>query len=167
MELIARANGRTERVVIERDGSHYTIRIGPREHRVDMRALGPFVRSLLVDGESHETAVWRNGDGVWHVGWRGRPHRIELVDPLTHLAEEAHGDAGRKGRQVITAYMPGRVVVVSVAEGDGVEPGTPLVVLEAMKMQNEIQAERAGTVRKLHVAPGQAVEGGDPLLEIE
>lgn len=167
MELIARAGGRVERVVIERDGSCYAIRVGERQHLVDMRALGPFVRSLLVDGESHETAVWRNGDGLWHVGWRGRTHRVELVDPLTHLAEEAHGESGRKGRQVVAAYMPGRVVAVSVAEGDVVEVGAPLVVLEAMKMQNEIQAERAGTVRKLHVAPGQAVEGGDPLLEIE
>jgi biotin carboxyl carrier protein len=67
---------------------------------------------------------------------------------------------------VIAAYMPGRVVQVAVAEGDRVE-AAPLVVLEAMKMQNEIQAERGGTVRKLHVVAGQAVEGGDPLLELE
>jgi biotin carboxyl carrier protein len=167
VELIARAGERVERVSIERHGTLYRVRVGEREHRVERRALGAHVRSLLVDGESHETAVIRQPDGAWHVGWRGRAHRVELVDPLTHLAEAARGDAGRTGRQVIAAYMPGRVVVVSVAEGDAVEAGAPLVVLEAMKMQNEIQAERAGTVRKLHVAAGQAVEGGDPLLELE
>jgi 3-methylcrotonyl-CoA carboxylase alpha subunit len=167
VELIARAGGRVERLTIERDGSTYAIRVGDREHRVDVAAVGPFVRSLVVDGESHETAVWRVADGAWQVGWRGRSHRVELVDPLTHLAEQAHGEGGRLGRQTIAAYMPGRVVSIAVAEGDVVEAGAPLVVLEAMKMQNEIQAERAGTVRKLHVAPGQAVEGGDPLLELE
>ena len=62
--------------------------------------------------------------------------------------------------------MPGRVVSVAVAEGATVEAGQPLVVLEAMKMQNEIQADRAGTVTRVHVAAGQAVEGGDPLLEL-
>jgi 3-methylcrotonyl-CoA carboxylase alpha subunit len=167
VELIARAGERLERVTVERDGTSYRVRVGAHEHHVERRALGPFVRSLLVDGESHETAVFRQRDGAWHVGWRGRGHRVELVDPLTHLAEAARGDAGRGGRQVIAAYMPGRVVAVAVAEGEAVEAGAPLVVLEAMKMQNEIQAERSGTVRKLHVAPGQAVEGGDPLLELE
>jgi acetyl/propionyl-CoA carboxylase alpha subunit len=179
VELIARLGERIERVSIERvpggasgsagegAGDRYRIRVGDRWHEVNARALGPFVQSLVVDGESHETAVFRAGEGVWSVGWGGRTTRVELVDPLTHLAEEARGGAGRTGRQTVTAYMPGRVVSVAVELGAAVEPGMPLVVLEAMKMQNEIQAERAGTVRQIHVAPGQAVEGGDPLLELE
>ena len=63
--------------------------------------------------------------------------------------------------------MPGRVVEVRVQAGDRVEAGQPLVVLEAMKMQNEIQAERAGTVSRVFVGAGQAVEGGDPLVEVD
>jgi biotin carboxyl carrier protein len=59
------------------------------------------------------------------------------------------------------------VVSLLVAEGEEVQPGQGLLVLEAMKMQNEIQAERAGRVRAIHVAPGEAVEGGDPLLDLE
>jgi len=167
VELIARAGGRVERVSIEREGERYRIRVGDREHEVDARTLGPFVQSLVVDGESHEAAVFRAGDGIWSVGWAGRTTRVELVDPLTDLAEKARGDAGRRGTRTITAYMPGRVVHVAVEVGAVVEIGAPLVVLEAMKMQNEIQAERAGTVRQIHVEPGQAVEGGDPLLELE
>ena len=169
MQLVARAGGRTERVTVERDngGGRYRVRIGDREHEVETRALGPFVISLLVSGESHETAVFQNRDGRWSVDWRGGSYEVELVDPLTHLAEETRGDVGKGGKQKIAAYMPGRVVDVRVAEGDSVEAGQPLVVLEAMKMQNEIQADRAGTVRRLHVTPGQAVEGGDPLLDIE
>jgi 3-methylcrotonyl-CoA carboxylase alpha subunit len=166
MELIARLGERVERVSIERRGEQYRIRVGEREHQVEARSLGPFVQSLIVDGESHETAVFRTGGG-WSVSWRGRTTAVELVDPLTHLAEQAHGAAVHSGRQVVAAYMPGRVVAVAVAAGQTIEAGAALVVLEAMKMQNEIQAERAGTVVHVHVAAGQAVELGDPLVEIE
>ena len=173
MQLVARIAGRTERLEIERvSGGHYRVRIGAggRELDVDTRGLGPFVISLLVEGESHETAVFRNpqnGGGTYSVGWRGRSFEVELVDPLTHLAEEARGASGKQGKLTITAYMPGRVVDIRVAEGATVEAGQALVVLEAMKMQNEIQADRAGVVKKIHVENGQAVEGGDPLLDIE
>ncbi|MGB5552633.1 MAG: biotin/lipoyl-containing protein, partial [Thermoanaerobaculia bacterium] len=63
-------------------------------------------------------------------------------------------------------YMPGRVVELLVQEGDEVTVGQGLVVLEAMKMENEIQADRAGTVKKIFVSAGQPVEGGDPLFEL-
>ena len=167
MELIAIAGGRTERVSIERDGQHYEVRVGERAYRIEARSLGAFVQSLIVDGEQHETAVFRAAAGRFRVGWGGHATEVEIVDPLVHLARTAHGDAGRQGRQTLAAYMPGRVVSVAVAPGDTVEPGQALVVLEAMKMQNEIQADRAGIVKTVHVAPGQAVEGGDPLLELE
>jgi len=167
VELIAIAGGRTERVSIERDGQHYEVRVGERAYRIEARSLGAFVQSLIVDGEQHETAVFRAAAGRFRVGWGGHATEVEIVDPLVHLARTAHGDAGRQGRQTLAAYMPGRVVSVAVAPGDAVEPGQALVVLEAMKMQNEIQADRAGIVKTVHVAPGQAVEGGDPLLELE
>lgn len=167
MELIARLGERTERVSIDRRGDVYRIRVGERDYEVESRALGPFMQSLRVGAESHEAAVFRRGERGWSVGWLGRSVELELVDPLAHLAEQAHGDAGRHGRLVISAYMPGRVVSVRVAVGDSVEAGQPLVVLEAMKMQNEIQSDRAGVVRVVHVSEGEAVEGGDPLVEIE
>ncbi len=167
MELIARVGERTERVSIERDDAGFRIRIGERGYHVDARLIGPFVRSLVVDGASHEAAVFRAGEDAWNVGWEGRTTRVELVDPLTHLAEEARAGSGHPGKRTIAAYMSGRVVKIEVAVGDSVEAGQPLVVLEAMKMQNEIQAERAGVVRVVHVTAGQTVEGGDPLLDLE
>ena len=71
MELIARVGERVERVSIERQEARYRIRVGEREHVVEPRSLGHFVRSLLVDGESHEAAVFRGGPGAWRVGWLG------------------------------------------------------------------------------------------------
>jgi biotin carboxyl carrier protein len=167
VELIARSGERIERVAVERNGERYQVRVGERAYEVEARALGAFVRSVLVDGASYEASVFRKGERVWAIGLRGRSTDVELVDPLAHLAEQAHGDAGHRGHQTVVAYMPGRVVSVAVAEGDAIEPGAPLVVLEAMKMQNEIQADRAAVVRRIHVVAGQAVEGGDPLLDLE
>jgi acetyl/propionyl-CoA carboxylase alpha subunit len=169
VQLVARAGARTEKISIERGAAphHYRVEIGERAFDVDSRQLGPFVVTMLVSGESSEAAVFRKGEGRWSVDWRGGSYEVELVDPLTHLAEESRGGAGRGGQQTIGAYMPGRVVDVRVAPGDAVEAGQALVVLEAMKMQNEIQADRAGTVKRVHVVAGQAVEGGDPLVEIE
>ena len=167
MQLVSRIDGKSERLSIERRQGLYVIEIGGVRHEVDARALGPWVLSLLVAGESHEAAVFRVSDGAYSVNWQGHSYAVELVDPLTHLAEVSRGAAGAQGRKIVKAYMPGRVVEVRVAAGDPVEAGQPMVVLEAMKMQNEIQAERQGTVVRVFVTAGEAVEGGDPLVEVD
>ena len=114
MQLVVRAGGRSESLSIERhERGRYTVVLGDRRHEVDVRALGPFVISLLVSGESHETAVFKSGDGRYAVDWRGRAFEVELVDPLTHLAEEARGAGGKRGRQSIAAYMPGRIKAIA------------------------------------------------------
>ena len=71
-----------------------------------------------------------------------------------------------RGDGVITSPMPGKVVKLLVAEGDEVEAGAPIVVVEAMKMENELSAPKAGTVQKLHVAQGDTVEGGARLVTV-
>jgi biotin carboxyl carrier protein len=167
MQLVSRVAGHTAPITVERRHGRYVVEIGGVRHEVDARTLGPWVLSLLVEGQSHEVAVVRLGDGNYSVDWRGRSFAVELVDPLTHLAESARGQAGKLGKRTVKAYMPGRVVEVRVQPGDHVEAGQPMIVLEAMKMQNEIAAERAGVVKKIHVRKDQAVEGGDALLEIE
>jgi pyruvate carboxylase subunit B len=136
------------------------------EYRVDSIDLDG-VRSLVIDGEQHEVAVRHSaGRGSASTTYVVDGTEVEVVDPLTHQALESRGGAGGAGRDQVTAYMPGRVVTVLVEEGQEVEAGQGVVVLEAMKMENEITAERAGTLKKLHVVQGQAVEGGDPLFEI-
>jgi len=88
------------------------------------------------------------------------------MDPLTHLALSSSAAAASAAGHVVEAYRPGRVVKILVEEGQVVQAGEGLVVLEAMKMENEIQAEIAGTVAKLLVEEGQTVEGGDPMIEL-
>ena len=96
----------------------------------------------------------------------GAESLVEVRDPLTHLAHSSGAASPHDGKRAVHAYMPGRVVAVLVAEGARVEAGQGVVVLEAMKMENEIRSELEGVVAKLHVAPGQSVEGGDLLFEI-
>ena len=167
MQFVSRVAGKTAPITVERYHGHYIVDVAGVRHEVDTRALGPWVLSLLVEGQSHEVAVVRVGDGAYAVDWRGRSFEIELVDPLTHLAETSRGEAGKQGKRVVKAYMPGRVVEVRVQPGDRVETGQPMIVLEAMKMQNEIQAERSGLVSRVYVTAGEAVEGGDPLVEVD
>jgi biotin carboxyl carrier protein len=77
-----------------------------------------------------------------------------------------HGRSGDVSDGAVTSPMPGKVVKVLVKEGDQVDLGAPLVVVEAMKMENELSAPRAGTVKAVHVKPGDAVEGGALLVTV-
>ncbi len=165
--------GREEEIVVERDGSGYRVTVGDRDYRVDAAAVVDGVMSLRIDGAQSEIAVsplpGPGGGGDRYrvsAGGGAVATELEVLDPLTHLARQAHAKAGGPARRQVTAYMPGRVAAILVAEGADVAAGQGVVVLEAMKMENEIQAEHAGTVRRILVEPGQAVEGGDPLFEI-
>jgi biotin carboxyl carrier protein len=157
-----------ERVRIERAGdSGYEIVIGDRTYQVDAARLRDGLYSLRVGGVQHEVAVRRRDDGSY---WVSDPHGaavVEVADPLAYLAAQSAGAKGGRRRQRVTAYMPGRVVALLAAEGQAVTAGQGVLVLEAMKMQNEIQAEHDGTVTRILVQPGQSVDGGDPLFELE
>ncbi len=167
MDLIVRAGEREVRASVERaDRGGYSVRIGDTIYAVDAVPVGRSLRSLLVAGAQHEVAVRVESEGRYAVTADGRQQVVEVADPLTHLARQTRGGRQAPGPELVTAYMPGRVVSVLVEPGASVTAGQGLVVLEAMKMQNEIHAERGGTVTRVLVSPGQAVEGGDPLFEI-
>lgn len=167
MELIVHFDGCERRVRTERDGDRWRIEIDGRIHDVDEVATGSATRSLLIDGHQHEVVVLRGRerDG-YRVSTRRGPETVEVLDLLTHLARETRAETGGGGSRQVAAYMPGRVVAVLVEEGSEVVAGQGIVVLEAMKMENEIQADRAGTIETIHVRPGQPVEGGDPLFDL-
>ena len=125
------------------------------------------MRSLIIEGRQFEVSVRRQNGGSYSVGHQGAIDEVEVLDPLSYLAGQGSAGAKRKGAHQIEAYMPGRVVEILVEEGTRVEAGQGLIVLEAMKMENEIQAEHEGVVKRIFVTAGQAVEGGDPLFELE
>ena len=178
MDLIVRHGEREERVRVRRNGDGYEVTIGERTYQVDAATARSGLRSLRIDGSHHEVAVRQERDSATREGTRGAEDRywvsthssacrVSVTDPLTHLAAQTHGGKGRRRNEKVTAYMPGRVVAILAQEGETVTAGQGIVVLEAMKMQNEIRAEHDGTLIKIHVQSGQAVEGGDPLFELE
>jgi biotin carboxyl carrier protein len=166
MELIVLSNGHEARVQVEHLGSGIEVKIGDQRYLVDTVATNGAVRSLIIEGRQFEVAVRSREDGRYQINHRGSIEEVEVLDPLTYLARQGSERRNQEGLKTVTAYMPGRVVQLLVQEGDEVTVGQGLVVLEAMKMENEIQAERAGVVKQVFVSEGQPVEGGDPLFEL-
>ena len=166
MELIVKHIDGDMKVKIERRGGEYQLQIGDQHYVILSAEATSGVRSLLVDGGQYEVSVRNVGEDRYEVTSSSGVETVQVQDPLTHLAEETHDKVAATGPLSVLAYMPGRVVSVLVEEGAEVSAGQGVVVLEAMKMENEIQAERDVVIGKIHVAPGQAVEGGDPLFEL-
>ena len=167
MELIVTVGARTERVRVERAGERLRVLVGEKSYDVDQAAIGPRHWSILAGGEQFEVTVLPRGPGRWWVSSARGGVLAEVSDPLTHLAQQGAASRGARKSDQVTAYMPGRVVAVLVAAGEPVRAGQGVLVLEAMKMQNEIQAEHDGVVKRVCVAAGEAVEGGDLLFELE
>ena len=157
-----------QEMVVERDGEQVTVD-GTAFASAHLNALaGTPIRHLLLDGASHALALDPVGRGLWAVGYLGEHHEVEVIDERTRHIRSLTG-AGQKGSGPTTlkAPMPGLVVRVAVEAGAKVEAGSPLVVLEAMKMENELRATAAGVVKGVTVKAGQAVEKGQVLVEFE
>lgn len=145
------------------------VSVDGKDYEVDVSDSGSAAGalSLLIGGRQVEVFSRRErsdgGAKTYELGIDGRQFSATVADPLAHLAQEAAGGAGSER---VDAYMPGRVVALLVEAGAEVEPGQGVLVLEAMKMENEIAAETGGIVKEFFVEVGQAVEGGDPLFQV-
>lgn len=135
------------------------VTIGP----ADVREVEPGVFSILQDGASLEVRVAQEGAG-YRVEVQGQPVAVEVRDPRASTGRSGSAVAG--GKQTIAAAMPGKVVRVLVEEGQDVAAGQGLIVVEAMKMQNEMKAAKAGKVSKIHVADGATVGAGQALITV-
>jgi glutaconyl-CoA/methylmalonyl-CoA decarboxylase subunit gamma len=142
-----------------------SITVAGRRISADAVALGA-TTSMRIDGRVVD--LWMEGAPPG-VGVIARGHRFYATaesERMRALAASVGHKGGGAGDGTLSSPMPGRVLKVLVAEGDEVTVGTALVVVEAMKMENELGATRAGKVRKVHVTAGQTVESGARLVEI-
>ena len=167
MRLVVEHQGRADEVVVGRRDGYWRVQVGDVEHRVDAASVTGTSRSLRIDGGQYEVDVAHLGQGRYEVSGAGWVEELKVQDPLAYLASHAHDEVAEHASETVTAYMPGRVAAILVKEGAEVAAGDGVLVLEAMKMENEIQAERGGVVSRILVSLGQAVEGGDPLFELE
>jgi len=156
--------GRTLQVELDADG----IRVDGTAVEADLATIeGTDVRTLLLDGASHRMVVRAEGSGRWYVLLGGRRYRTEVVDERTRAIREMTGaGAGPAGPSPIRAPMPGLVVKIEVTEGDTIQEGQGVAIVEAMKMENELRASSPGLVSRVLVEEGQAVEKDQILVEL-
>lgn len=152
------------------------VEVGPEGLLVDGRPVeadlrpipGTEIRSLLLDGVSHRLLARRKGAGEWEIHSGGRRLPAQVLDERMRAIRAMTGAAsGPAGPRPLRAPMPGLVIRVEVTVGQAVEPGQGLVIVEAMKMENELRADAAGTVKGIRVAAGEAVEKDQLLIEFE
>lgn len=132
---------------------------------IDAHLLRPGVLSLIIAGRAWRVILDEEAnEPQLHIAGSRIPYRID--DPRSLKARRAHS-AGADGPRSIKASMPGRVVRVLAQKGDAVEAHQGVIVIEAMKMQNELKSPKAGKVAELRVVPGDTVSAGDVLAVIE
>ena len=144
-----------ERFAYQREGG------APIERQYSAALAGDGTWSILIDGRSYAVRILHAGE----VSVDGRVFHVDVFDPRELRGRRAAADSS--GPQAVTAPMPGRVIRVLVDPGQQVAAGEGLIVVEAMKMQNEMKAPRAGRVAAIKTAAGAAVSAGDILLVIE
>ena len=162
----------------------YYINIGGTTHEVELRDAdviidgetvtaelqhvpGTLLRRLSLDGESHRViATAGESRGFWDLHLDGERVNVEAVDERTRTIRAMTArTAGPQGPKPVRAPMPGLVMRIEVQPGDHVKAGQGVVIIEAMKMENELKADAAGVVSKVLVEPGKAVEKGTVLVE--
>ena len=169
MHYVAIVNGEERQIeIIEVGPERYKLTMDGRSMEVDARALNETTLSLLLDDHAYNIESERTPDGAQNLLVRGEVVNVDVLDlrkvRLRKVQESAGGDGGPAE---ITSPMPGKVVAVLVKEGQEVTQGQGLVVVEAMKMENELRAPRAGVVKKVTAKEGAAVDGGAILCVVE
>jgi biotin carboxyl carrier protein len=167
MAFIAKLGDQSYTVEIEESGkSLYRVSVDGHEFIVDGKKTGRTNFSLIVDNRSFEIEV-DNSKDEYRVLVDGRNYHIQLRDERrVRAGGESSGDS-LQGRQKVSVPMPGKIIAILVAEGDAVEKGQGLVIVEAMKMENEVHSPIAGEVTEIKVKPGDTVEGGAVLVIVE
>ena len=165
MKYIASIEGREYTIEIV-DEKH--VRIGERLLEVDFDAIsGQPVYSLIVDGKSYESFIYPGDDQAWQVMLQGRQFPVMVEDEREKRLRVTGGGPVAEGAEFqMKAPMPGLVVSVNVEEGQTIEKGQLLIVLESMKMQNELKSPRAGTIGRIRVKAGETVDRKQTMLSL-
>jgi len=164
---ITSPSGKLTRVVeLEREADCWKIALDSQPIDADIAEIAPHIFSILLNGESHEIRIAAAPDGALTLQTGTQEFTAEVIDPRAWSGRR-HSHAELEGRQQIIAPMPGKVIRVLVQSGERVEAGQGLLVVEAMKMQNEIRSSKTGTVERLLVKEGQPVNAGDVLALVD
>jgi len=165
VRLASSSDEKKRTVELERDGSGWRVVLDDQPVAVDAVEITTNTISILLDGQSFEINVMPSPDGKLKLHSRSQEFTAEVLDPRAWSGRR-HGNIEAEGPQQILAPMPGKVVRLLVKAGDHVEAGQGLLVVEAMKMQNEIRSPKCGTVERVLAREGQPVNAGEILCVV-
>jgi biotin carboxyl carrier protein len=158
-------DGKNHRLELKRDGGRWLCRLDNRDLRFDAVLARPDVLSILIEGKAYEIRRERAATGT-HLWVGSACYAAEVCDPRS-LRNRRASTADNKGPRKLVASMPGKVVRVLLQENTSVEAGQGVLVVEAMKMQNEIRSPKKGVLQRIVAAEGTAVNAGDVLAIVE
>lgn len=153
--------------VEELTANKFEIYIDDKSYVVDARLTEGSVYSLLINNESFEADVDYKGNNAYNVLTEGDLFKVSVMDEMKAKLMQRQGVGVVEGKQIIKSEMPGRVIGVKVSVGDSVQEGDILLILEAMKMQNEIKAPKSGEVKELFIKEGDNIAADAKLVVIE
>lgn len=168
MKLTAEIGAQAYELAISGDHGRVSAEVAGRQYEFELRGADASEYVLISKGHVYECRVERSRDlpDGFVVHLNDTDYTVNLIDPKR--LRSAQGSSGQgHGSAKVVAPMPGKIVRLLVAVGAQVEAGAGIVVVEAMKMQNELRSPRAGTVTALHADPGTTVNAGDVLATIE
>jgi acetyl/propionyl-CoA carboxylase alpha subunit len=158
-------DGTGYRLELDGESGGWRCRVNGQEVQMDAVLAQPDVLSLVIQGRVYQVRrEWR--DSGWRIWVGDICYAAEVSDPKSLRSRKLRGD-GEKGPRQLLAPMPGKVIRLLLSENSPVEAGQGVVIVEAMKMQNEIKSPKKGTLRRLAVVEGAAVNAGDVLAIVE
>lgn len=146
-----------------KEGRFYRVQVDDRVYRVDLARPQPALYSLIIAGRSYEVEVGRKGD-LCQICLGGEAFHAEVIEESLKALRAKKKQQILEGEQKICSSMPGKVIGVLVQKGQGVQRGEGLVIIQAMKMENELKAPKDGEIKEIFAREGQKVEGGEVLL---
>ncbi|MFL6215764.1 MAG: acetyl-CoA carboxylase biotin carboxyl carrier protein subunit [Blastocatellia bacterium] len=164
MKVEAEINGRQVTVELDERDGQVTARVGDRAYELAVVRPEDGAYLLFVGDEVYESRIWAEETGGLRVKLRDRIYSAKIID---RKQRRGAADQGPEGQQQLIAPMPGKVVRVLCDVGDEVAAGQGVVVVEAMKMQNEIKSPKAGRVSEIRVSEGATVTANQVLVVVE
>jgi biotin carboxyl carrier protein len=166
MKFAIKISDKTRAIELQRNSDRWQVWLDGEALDADAVEIAPNVFSVLLNGESFEVRTAPASEGQLTLQTRHHEFTAEVINPRAWRGRH-HGAVQAEGRQQILAPMPGKVVRLLVQVGDQVEAGQGLLVVEAMKMQNEVRSPKTGTVERLMAKEGQPVNAGEVLAWID
>jgi len=152
-------------IEVKQESGKILLRVGGAVHEADVAEIAPGRYSIVHGRKVFDVFVEGSNNGQFQVLFPDRQISLELLDPRK-LKSLRHRHAEADGEIAISSPMPGKVVRLLVALGQNVERGQGLIVVEAMKMQNELKAPRGGTLKSINALEGKTVNAGEELMVI-